>query len=582
MLFIETHLHGITPAAPYGEVKCFDEIVVRPLRQIITGIEDPAPHGKELGIGALLVLVFCNHGLQLHHVRMKPGQLLHAAQQLNQQMQAFSPAQIIGLHDFFIYGLNQRFDAVTDISRMQGLFAGKVVIQRSNGYARFQSNRASSQFLPAVALPNPNIAVEYGLYSHTCSGLSGPFAWFVALLGAVVFVHCKSEPLQSEPGLQFSYAIFLVPEAVMTQIQSLQTDKRDLARTRIATQTVGELQAGQALLKISRLALTTNNITYAAFGDTPHLRYWDFFPTGDADWGHMPAWGFADVVDTTVEGLAIGERFYGYWPIATHLVMEPIRVTERGFYDGSEHRLELVSAYNQYQRNSSDAAYRPENEDYQMLLRPLFITSFMLADYLEDNGFFGAKRIVVASASSKTAFGTMFCLQGRDDIELVGLTSAGNKSYVESLGCYHQAITYDELESLDASVPTLYVDFSGSADLRQRVHAHLGSSLMHDCYAGSAHSQDHISEQNLELAGPKPQAYFAPNQIRKRNADWGPGEVTRRFNIAQLAFIERVRDPNSPWITLQNHQGLASAQPLIDTLVNGRIHPRDGHVLILD
>ena len=368
----------------------------------------------------------------------------------------------------------------------------------------------------------------------------------------------------------------------MTQIQSLQTDKRDLAHTRIVTQTLGELQPGQALLKISRLALTTNNITYAAFGDTPHLRYWDFFPTGDEGWGHMPAWGFAEIVSTTVEGLAIGERFYGYWPIATHLVVEPVRVTERGFYDGTAHRLELTSAYNQYQRNSTDAAYRPENEDYQMLLRPLFITSFMLADYLEDNRFFDARRIVVSSASSKTAFGTVFGLQGRDDVELVGLTSSSNKQYVEALGCYQQTVTYDELESLDASVPTLYVDFSGNADLRQRIHAHFGASLMHDCYAGSAHSQDHISEQDLTLSGPQPQAYFAPNQIRKRNADWGPGEVTRRFNVAQLSFIERVRNPASPWLKLQSHQGLESAPALVDTLVNGRINPSDGHVLVLD
>ncbi len=368
----------------------------------------------------------------------------------------------------------------------------------------------------------------------------------------------------------------------MTQIQSLQTDKRDLARTRIVTQTQGDLQPGQALLKISRLALTTNNITYAAFGDTPHLRYWNYFPTDEAGWGHMPAWGFAEIVETTVEGLEVGERFYGYWPIATHLVVEPVRVTERGFYDGAAHRLDLVSAYNQYQRNRTDAAYRPENEDYQMLLRPLFITSFMLADYLEDNGFFGARRIVVSSASSKTAFGTVFCLEGRDDVELIGLTSGSNKAYVESLGCYHKAVTYDELESLDPSVPTLYVDFSGNGELRQRIHNHFKVTLVHDCYAGSAHSQDHISDQNLDLAGPQPQAYFAPNQIRKRNADWGPAEVTRRFNAAQLSFIDRVRNPAAPWLELQVHQGLESGPALVDTLVNGRINPSDGHVLILD
>ena len=86
-------------------------------------------------------------------------------------------------------------------------------------------------------------------------------------------------------------------------------------------------------MRIDRFALTTNNITYAAFGDA--MNYWNFFPTGDAAWGHMPVWGFADVVASTVEVVAVGERFYGYFPIASHLRMQPVRVTARGFYDGA-------------------------------------------------------------------------------------------------------------------------------------------------------------------------------------------------------------------------------------------------------
>ena len=210
----------------------------------------------------------------------------------------------------------------------------------------------------------------------------------------------------------------------MSVIRQLQNNKKDMEQTRIQTQPMPELKAGEALLRISRLALTTNNVTYAAFGETPHLRYWDFFPSGDADWFHMPAWGFAEVVESTVEGLAKSERFYGFWPIASHIVMQPVRVSERGFYDGAEHRLELTSAYNQYQRISTDAAYRAENENYQMLLRPLFITSFMLADFLDDNAFFGARQIVMSSASSKTAYGTAFCLQDNPAVQVIGLTSS--------------------------------------------------------------------------------------------------------------------------------------------------------------
>lgn len=367
----------------------------------------------------------------------------------------------------------------------------------------------------------------------------------------------------------------------MTEITRLLTNQDKLAESRLETTDSGPLADGQARMRIHRVALTANNITYAAFGHTPHLRYWDFFPVADQGWGQMPAWGFAEVEETTVEGIEPGERFYGFWPLATHLIVEPVRISERGFYDGASHRLELVSAYNQYQRISTDAAYRPESENYQMLLRPLFITSFMLADFLEDNAFFGAKRILVSSASSKTAYGTVFCLQDRNDLEVIGLTSSANTGFVEGLGCYDRVVNYNDIKALDPGVPTLYVDFSGNDAVRETIHRHMADRLVHNCYAGSAHNHEHISETEWTLPGPAPKRYFAPDQIRKRNADWGPAEVTRRFNQAQLAFIERVQQPDSPWIHVQEHNGLTSAQSLIRSLVNGDVDPADGHVVKL-
>ncbi|MFL1405291.1 DUF2855 family protein [Marinobacter sp. M1N3S26] len=367
----------------------------------------------------------------------------------------------------------------------------------------------------------------------------------------------------------------------MTDITRLVTDQESLGTSKVINEQVPPLADGQALMRIHRLAVTTNNITYAAFGHTPHLRYWDYYPVAEQGWGQMPAWGFAEVVESTVEGVEPGERFYGFWPIATHVVVDPVRVSQRGFYDGRDYRLDLVSAYNQYQRVHTDAAYRPENEDYQMLLRPLFITSFMLADYLEDNGFFGARRVVISSASSKTAYGTVFCLQQRDDLDVVGLTSASNRTFVEGLGCYDQVVDYDGITGLDPSVPTLYVDFSGNDGVRATIHHHLAEQLVHNCYAGSAHNHEHINEAEWTLPGPAPRRYFAPDQIRKRNADWGPAEVTRRFNEAQLAFIDRVQQPDSPWITVEEHQGLEATQTLIRSLVDGRVDPVKGHVVVL-
>src|SRR4051812_18843189 len=100
------------------------------------------------------------------------------------------------------------------------------------------------------------------------------------------------------------------------------------------------------------------------------MGYWNFFPTGQADWGHMPVWGFADVLASRTPSIETGERFFGYFPIASHLRVQPIRITPRGFTDGATHRQSLPGVYNQYPRCSSDPAYSRKLEDFQALYRP--------------------------------------------------------------------------------------------------------------------------------------------------------------------------------------------------------------------
>lgn len=361
-------------------------------------------------------------------------------------------------------------------------------------------------------------------------------------------------------------------------VTRLLTRKNALNLSRIETfQMASQLKEDEVVLKIDRVAITTNNITYAAFGEA--MQYWDFFPTQNPDWGHMPVWGFADVVMSRAEGVAVGERFYGYFPIASHIKMQAVRVSRRGFYDGSEHRLALTSAYNQYTRCSSDPAYVKADENYQMIVRPLFITSFMGADFLQDNDFFGARQIVVSSASSKTAYGTAFCLKDKFDVRLIALTSRRNKAFVEGLGCYHDTVTYEEVKSISNEQPTLYLDFSGDENLRADVHHHFGAALAYDCFAGSAQNTTFLRDTGLP--GPKPEFYFAPVQIRKRNSDWGHDVVNQRFNDAQLSFIRRVSNADHPWMLLSESHGYAEAQKLIEDMHGGRTNPLNGHIVVL-
>lgn len=366
--------------------------------------------------------------------------------------------------------------------------------------------------------------------------------------------------------------------APMTKVARLFTDKSALGDTAIEHFDESlDAKDGEVIVSLDRFGLSSNNITYAALGDW--LKYWEFFPTGKNGWGHMPVWGFANVVASGVDGIEVGERFYGYFPIASHFRMQPNRVNERGFHDAIPHRLELTSAYNFYTRCSTDAGYDVDKEDYQMLFRPLFITSYMLADFLTDNDYFGAKRLVVSSASSKTAYGTAYCLEGAEGIEVIGLTSVKNAAFVKSLGCYDDVITYDELGSLQAGVATTYVDFSGDNDLRLTVHKQFGMDLVYDCFAGTAANAETYDPG--EVPGPAPVFFFAPIQIKKRNADWSPKVVTERFSASEQKFYARVSEGDEPWMRLAVHEGMTGAQGVISTLFHTGGNPREGMVVRL-
>ena len=74
---------------------------------------------------------------------------------------------------------------------------------------------------------------------------------------------------------------------------ALEVDRDDLTATSLLETEVPEPADGEALLRVDRVGLTANNVTYAVFGDS--MRYWDFFPS-QPGWGRVPLWGFADLV----------------------------------------------------------------------------------------------------------------------------------------------------------------------------------------------------------------------------------------------------------------------------------------------
>src|SRR5512134_1295016 len=168
------------------------------------------------------------------------------------------------------------------------------------------------------------------------------------------------------------------------KITTLLTSQRDAAEGRIHSASAPALKRGWVRMAVRRISITTNNVTYALFGE--RMSYWQFFPSAEPGWGIVPVWGYADVIDSTVPEVTVGTRYFGYWPLADAVDLQPTKVSASGFIDGAEHRKDLPSTYNRYTAVPSNQP--AQDEAAQAIMRPLFGTAFLLTDFLQDNDWF--------------------------------------------------------------------------------------------------------------------------------------------------------------------------------------------------
>ena len=303
--------------------------------------------------------------------------------------------------------------------------------------------------------------------------------------------------------------------------------------------------SGEGTVRIDRFALTANNVTYALMGDD--LDYWRFFPASGDGWGRVPVWGIGEVLET-------GQLIYGYFPMSSHVAMQ----LDDALVERSPHRAELPGTYNRYMPvDPSDP-----HLDEMLLLRPLFGTSFLLSDYLSgDSG-----TVVLGSASSKTAYGLAFLLDG----PVVGLTSERNRGFVESLGVYDRVLTYDEVDGLSGE-PIVFVDMSGNEKVRGAVHA--TADVRRSVVVGATHWE----QAGSGSGGAQGEFFFAPAHIEKLTAEIGGAELQRRMGVAWDALVGRIGD----WMEVERSSGPDAVQRVWTALVDGQADPRRGHVLTL-
>jgi ferredoxin-NADP reductase len=256
-------------------------------------------------------------------------------------------------------------------------------------------------------------------------------------------------------------------------MQEFQTNKKDLTQSRIVDVAASTLVDGEVLVKIDRFAFTANNITYAVMGE--QLRYWQFFTANDDNdqqWGIIPVWGFADVVESNSDDLPVGERLFGYFPPANEVVMTPSKVTTTNFIEASAHRTELPPGYNMYRRVNNEAGYDKANDNERMLLFVLHLTSFCLYDLLQSNNWYGAEQVVIISASSKTSTGLAY---GLADDKNAAREYSANHQIVDIVKAAPASVTaQDFVDSLRKITPRLYSIASSQTEVEEEVHLTVG------------------------------------------------------------------------------------------------------------
>ena len=333
------------------------------------------------------------------------------------------------------------------------------------------------------------------------------------------------------------------------------------------------INQGEVILRIEKFAYTSNNTTYAVAGD--YIGYWKFFPSSKGDdWGIIPCWGFAKVIQSQVDEIKAGEQFYGFFPMSTHITVQPGQIRADGFTDIVDHRSKLPIIYNRYMRCEGDPFYNTDTEAEQLLFRPLFTTSFLIDYMFQESNYFEAEQIILTSASSKTALGLAHCLKNIENSKkVIGLTSKGNVDFVKSLGYYDTVLTYEDYQNIEVKASCI-VDFSGNNDLQADLQTLLGDQLKYNCLVGMVHWSERVGEKKQQNKGIM---FFAPTYAQNLVKEIGFPAFSEKVSSEFHSFVAQSKS----WIKVQDHNSNEAFESLHQAITSGQINPKEGHIVKL-
>ncbi|KAF2018425.1 hypothetical protein BU24DRAFT_421418 [Aaosphaeria arxii CBS 175.79] len=262
------------------------------------------------------------------------------------------------------------------------------------------------------------------------------------------------------------------------------------------------------------LGLTTNNFSYARIGHI--LGWWDTYPLppntpapfNDSEkYGRISAWGYAEILESTVSSIPVGHTVYGFLPISD--LPEDLAIEDAGYKNQlvvtSPHRQHLWKVYNRYQLtpplSELEASPGLEFLAWDALMQGLFATSYNLNKYgfawdeknlchptglpttnddaddtldswkNKDADLSGAS-VIVLSASGKTAMAFAQQVKNNRPKEhqpraVIGVGSEASRSLSEGSGFYDKTVLYGDFDAVKTEIEsagphrTVVIDFGG-------------------------------------------------------------------------------------------------------------------------
>lgn len=292
-------------------------------------------------------------------------------------------------------------------------------------------------------------------------------------------------------------SIHLIPHMMTSETQAIHVlDLADYSRHRTVTFTsepYSSLAPSSLRFRPSILSLSTNNFSYARIGQL--MGWYAIYPLPPSTpapyddsktYGRISAWGYAEIIDSTVTGIAAGQTMYGYFPISsgTEVVRAEYAVhNEKPITDQivilDEHRQHLWKIYNRYRvcapLSDLEATKGRDSLGWDSLLSGPFITAYNLSSYAfawddsrrihpSGQGEWSSadadlrnSTVVVLNASGKTAMAFAYALRNtrpsvHQPSSIIGVGSPSSLSTIASSAHYDSVVLNADAESAASTI----------------------------------------------------------------------------------------------------------------------------------